>query len=105
MLGSPDATAITKTGRSSSVGVSAVWHLPSTMEMRSALEEDNEVNPKAVLVNTLDGQKFGYVPDWLCPDVHARIKDGWSITAIAERVNPDAPAHVRVLCRLEAFRG
>ena len=42
MLGSPDATAITKTGRSSSVGVSAVWHLPSTMEMRSALEEDNE---------------------------------------------------------------
>lgn len=66
------------------------------------LEEVNTVNPKAVLIDTADGRKVGYVPDWLCADVHDRIKDGWQVTAVAERVNPDAPSHVRVLCRLDA---
>ena len=82
----------------------AIALLGEGANLRLELEEGNEVNPKAVLVSTVDGQKFGYVPDWLCGDVHSRIKDGWSITAVAERVNPDAPAHVRVLCRLEAQR-
>lgn len=68
------------------------------------LDESNAVNPKAVVIDTLDGTKIGYVPDWLCGDVHALIKDGWTLNAIAERVNPDAPAHVRVLCRIEAER-
>ncbi|GAA1681190.1 HIRAN domain-containing protein [Microbacterium lacus] len=83
----------------------AIATLKNGATLRLELDEGNEVNPKAVLVNTIDGQKFGYVPDWLCSDVHARAKDGWSVTAVAERVNPDAPAHVRVLCRLEARRG
>jgi hypothetical protein len=82
----------------------AIATLQNGTTLRLELEEGNEVNPKAVLVNTTDGQKFGYVPDWLCADVHTRIKNGWSVTGIAERVNPDAPAHVRVLCRLEAHR-
>lgn len=83
----------------------AIATLHNGARLRLELEEGNEVNPKAVLVNTLDGLRFGYVPDWLCADVHTRIKDGWSITAITERVNPDAPAHVRVLYRLDAQRG
>lgn len=83
----------------------AVATLYNGATLRLELEEGNEVNPKAVLVNTIDGLKFGYVPDWLCADVHARIKEGWLTNAIAERVNPDAPAHVRVLCRLDAHRG
>lgn len=73
--------------------------------LRLELEQANEVNPRAVLVNTSDGQRFGYVPDWLCSDVYARITEGWSFKAVAERVNPEAPAHTRVLCRLEARRG
>lgn len=68
------------------------------------LEEQNEVNPKAVLIDTSDGRKVGYVPDWLCSDVHHRVKDGWNVSAVAERVNPDAPAHVRVLCKIVAER-
>lgn len=83
----------------------AIATLHNGAALRLELEEGNEVNPKAVLVNTVDGQKFGYVPDWLCADVHTRIRDGWTVTAVAERVNPDAPAHVRVLCRLEARSG
>jgi hypothetical protein len=68
------------------------------------LDESNPVNPKAVLVDTADGRKVGYVPDWLCGDVHDLIRSGWAISAVAEQVNPDAPAHVRVLCRIEAQR-
>lgn len=68
------------------------------------LEEHNEINPKAVLIDSADGRKIGYVPDWLCGDIHDRIKDGWSVTAVAERVNPDAPAHIRLLCRIDAQR-
>lgn len=82
----------------------AIATLENGAPLRLELEEGNAVNPKAVLVNTLDGQPFGYVPDWLCADVYARLKDDWSVTAVAERVNSDAPAHVRVLCRLEAHR-
>lgn len=68
------------------------------------LEETNEVNPKAVVIDTVDGSKIGYVPDWLCGDVHSLIKRGWKLAATAERVNADAPAHVRVLCRIDAKR-
>lgn len=68
------------------------------------LEDDNLANPKAVLVNSADNRKLGYVPNWLCSDVHERIKNHWDVTAIAERVNPDAPSHVQVLCRIEARR-
>jgi hypothetical protein len=71
-------------------------------ELRLHLDEDNAVNPKAVLIDTTDGQTVGYVPDWLCADVHARIKDNWAFSAVAERVNPDAPPHLRVLCLIDA---
>lgn len=69
------------------------------------LDEQNPKNPRAVLVYTDDGRKVGYVPDWLCSDVYQRIKEGWEIEASADRVNRDAPAHIRVLCRIEARRG
>lgn len=82
--------------------VLASIHDGSTLAL--ALEESNEHNPRAVLVNTVDNQRVGYVPDWLCGDVHALIRDGWTITATAEHVNPDAPAHVKVLCRIDAER-
>ena len=68
------------------------------------LEENNTANPKAVLVNTRDGKKVGYVPDWLCKEVHDLLNLGYVAKAIAERVNVDAPPHVRVLCRIEMHR-
>lgn len=94
--------------------VSGIRHVPSAESALSSihdgstlvleLEETNAANPKAVVVDTVDGSKIGYVPDWLCGDVHALIKRGWKLSAVAERVNLDAPAHVRVLCHLEAHR-
>jgi len=76
--------------------------LQSGAKLLLKLEESNKVNPKAVLIDNVEGKKIGYVPDWLCSDVFDLIKSGWSMTAIAEQVNPDAPAHVRVLCRIDA---
>lgn len=78
--------------------------LGSGDQLSLVLESENPKNPKAVLIDTINGRKIGYVPDWLCGDVHDRIRDGWQVTAVAERVNPDAPAHVRVLCRVDARR-
>ena len=66
------------------------------------LEEENPANPEAVLIKTVDGRKVGYVPDWLCSPVRERIVKSWNVAAVAERVNPEAPAHVRVLCRVDA---
>lgn len=72
--------------------------------LRLELDEENPANPKAVLVDSADGHRIGFVPDWLCADVHDRIKSGWALAAVAERVNAEAPPHVRVLCRIEARR-
>jgi hypothetical protein len=68
-------------------------------------EESNETNPKAVLIDSSDDRKIGYVPDWLCGEIHDRITNGWTMSAVAERVNHDAPVHVRVLCRIDARLG
>lgn len=73
------------------------------LELR--FEESNPVNPKAVLIDRADGRKIGYVPNWLCNEVHDLIKEGWAVTAFAEQVNQDAPAHVRLLCKIEARLG
>lgn len=92
--------------------VSGVRHLDNADEVLASidagtqlaleLEADNPVNGSAVLINTLDGSKVGYVPDWLCVDVGALVASGWRFRATAERVNRDAPAHVKVLCRIDA---
>lgn len=65
-------------------------------------EPDNPVNPRAILIDVRDGAPIGHVPDWLVDDIH-HLRDAASeITLVAERVNPDAPPHLRLLCRLEA---
>lgn len=66
-------------------------------------ERTNKHNASAVMVKSNADQKIGYVPDWLCDDITSRAHDGWKLTAVAERVNPDAPAHVRVLCRIDGM--
>ncbi|MCB2412007.1 HIRAN domain-containing protein [Demequina sp. TTPB684] len=68
------------------------------------LDEASPGNPCAVLINTADDRKVGYVPDWLCSDVHDLIQAGWPLAVVAERVNLDAPDHVKVLCRIDAVR-
>jgi len=73
-------------------------------ELALHLDEHNPGNPRAALINTADGRKIGYVPDWLCADVHDLLVDRWELSAVAERVNLDAPDHIKVLCRIDAVR-
>jgi hypothetical protein len=61
----------------------------------------NPVNSDAVLVCTADGQPLGYVPDLLLEHLRAPQRTG-PVELVVEHVNgPDAPAHLRLLARLE----
>ncbi|TFD66091.1 HIRAN domain-containing protein [Cryobacterium sp. Hh38] len=72
----------------------------ANLSLRS--DEENEHNPQAVVVDTDHLEPIGWVPDWLCDEVSALRSSGWQLEAIAERVNPEAPVHVQVLCRIDA---
>lgn len=65
-------------------------------------EPDNPVNPRAILIDVRDAAPVGHVPDWLVEDIHAVRASASQITLVAERINPDAPPHLRLLCCLEA---
>lgn len=73
-------------------------------ELELRLDESNEHNAKAVLIDARDGSRIGFVPDWLCGDIHDRIKADWVLRVAVERLNSDAPPSVRLLCRIEGIR-
>lgn len=65
-------------------------------------EPGNVVNQRAILIDVRDGEAVGYVPDWLLEDVHDLRSKAASFSVVAERVNPLAPSHMQLLCRIEA---
>lgn len=65
-------------------------------------EPDNQSNPRAVLIDVSAGAPVGYVPDWLVDDLHDLRSRADELVVIAERVNPDAPSRLQLLCRIEA---
>jgi hypothetical protein len=68
-------------------------------------EPENPVDPHAVRVLTIvRGTHLGFVPRYLCEDVHAlRAARREDLQAQVRRVNPPpTPAQFRVLCSLEA---
>lgn len=71
---------------------------------RLELREDHEnpVNPRALLIDTVDGEPVAYIPDWLVEDVHRLRECAERLDVVAEQINTDAPPHLRLLCRLEA---
>ena len=65
----------------------------------------NEVNSRAIFINTRDDKPVGWVPDYLVDTVHELRdlsgEDAISITA--EHVNPaDVAPYMRLICRLTA---
>jgi len=91
---------------------SGVRHVPGAAERLRGLAEgqrlglrdepENPVNPRAILIDVCSGEPVGFVPDWLVEDVHDLRECTDEFVVIAERVNIDAPAHLRLLCRIEA---
>lgn len=66
-------------------------------------DEDNEVNPLALLLDNASGTPVGWVPDYLLDTVRG-LREAYDLEAIAEVVNPpDTPAHLRLLCQLRAY--
>ena len=65
-------------------------------------EPDNPANQRALLIDAEADTPVGYVPDWLVNEVHDLRDLGYQLDVVAERINPTAPAHLRLLCRLEA---
>jgi len=91
---------------------SGTRHLESVSERISGLstgdelllrpEPDNPVNPNALLLDNTSGEPVGWVPDYLLDLVRDYQARG-PVQVFVERANgPDAPPHLRLLCRLEA---
>jgi hypothetical protein len=76
--------------------------LDTGCELRLRDEPRNQVNPRAVLIDSTDGEPVGYVPDWLLDDLAYLRSEARDLRIFAERINPAAPAHLRLLCRIEA---
>lgn len=64
-------------------------------------EPENPVNARALLIDVRANEPVGWVPDWLLEDVHQFRDSARVFQMLAERVNVSAPAHLKLLCRLE----
>jgi hypothetical protein len=78
--------------------------LHSGAELELSPEPTNSQNAHAVLIDVLHGDSIGWVPDWLCGEITAMASEGYAFGTVAERINLDAPAHLQVLCRIEAMK-
>jgi hypothetical protein len=65
-------------------------------------DSDNVFNPLAMLVDAVAGKPLGWVPDWLVEEVHERLESHGPLEVVVEKVNVDAPVHLRLLCRIES---
>jgi len=66
-------------------------------------DPDNEHNLRALLIDAEAGEAVGYVPDWMLDVVHRLVAADPQHRLVVELANgPEMPAHLRLLCRLEA---
>ena len=65
-------------------------------------EPDNPANPRALLIDVVAGEPVGWVPDWLLDEVHD-LMNGEEFDLRVEKVNMDAPWHLKLLCRIDAI--
>lgn len=66
-------------------------------------EPDNPANPSAIVLKAA-GRRVGWIPDYLLDYVHKQRGAGKRLTAVVVQPNgPEAPWHLRLLCRLEVF--
>lgn len=71
-------------------------------QLQLRAEPNNPKNERAQLICAGSGEPVGYVPDWLLADVEELQAKADVLEVFAERVSPDAPPHLRLLCRIEA---
>jgi hypothetical protein len=67
-------------------------------------QPDNIHNARALLIDAEAGRPVGYVPDWMLDIVHRLVAADHDHRLTVEQANgPDTPAHLRLLCRLDAL--
>lgn len=64
-------------------------------------EPTNPYNERAIVLDA-EGKPLGWIPDWVVDEVHRLRRGAGAVRVTVEQVNLDAPARLRVLCRLEA---
>jgi transcriptional regulator with XRE-family HTH domain len=63
-------------------------------------EPGNSKNPRALQL-AAEGHVIGWVPDYLVDEIHMYLKSNRKLSFAVDRANgPDAPWHLRLLCRL-----
>ena len=74
--------------------------LPVGAPLELVPEPDNQHSAEALLLSA-DGMRVGWVPDYLLSEIHGYIDSNRTLSITVVRANgPDAPWHLRLLCRL-----
>ena len=77
-----------------------IENLPEGAPLELVPEPDNQHNAEALLLSA-DGMRVGWVPDYLLSEIHRYIDSNRTLSITVVRANgPDAPWHLRLLCRL-----
>lgn len=77
----------------------ALCHLPIGAALRVVAEPSNAVNPAALMLHNEQGQRLGYVPDYLANELAQRENAIPNLRVRVVKVNLDpAPVHHRLLC-------
>jgi hypothetical protein len=82
----------------------AIESLAEGDELDLVPERSNQVNARALLLDTKSGESVGYAPDYLLDTIHELQGSSPDETRIlVEHVNPPtSSSHMRLLCRLSA---
>ena len=79
--------------------------LPKGAHLDLIPEPDNEHNPLAIHLST-NGRRIGWIPNYLLSEIHGYINSNSSVSVTIFRANgPDAPPHLRLLCRMTVTPG
>lgn len=76
-----------------------------TGDLLAVVEEpDNDVNPRAILLNSKTDERVGWVPDYLVDLMHElrEFNGGWPEISVEHVNSAMTPPHLRLLCRLTA---
>ena len=77
-----------------------IENLPVDAPLELVPEPQNPHNPQALHL-AADGKRVGWVPDYLLPEIHGYVDSDRPMSFTVVRANgPDAPPHLRLLCRV-----
>ena len=81
--------------------VKRIGHLVRGQELFIRSEPDNPWDARALLLDVATSEPVGWVPAYLLDEVHKYREEAKKLRMTVEQANgPEAPWHLRLLCRL-----